>query len=209
MTKAEQAARGPLPVAPAIIYSLRKRPPAVFACGATLLLAAAVMAAWVVVGWLHLPQFNSAADRLFSTSAFADDDYAVAFVEYSYGGAILLASALSTATAILGFGVLGAWRGVRAWSLVIGAAVVAFGAKFLILGYISTIEVAHIVVSDRLWRQSKMQFDHLTPWRFTPWFHAFSVDGGILVIVTVVGSWTLLSLRASRRFYGDNPRQRA
>ncbi len=209
MTKAEQAARATASVAPAIIYPPRKRPPAVFACGAALLLAAAVMAAWALVGWLHLPQFNSAADRLFSTSAFADDDTAVALVEYSYGGAILLASALSAGTAILAVGVLGAWPRVRSWSLVIGAAVVAFSVKFLILGYISTVEVAHIGVSDRLWRQSRTQFDHLTPWRFTSWFHAFTVGGGILVIVTVVGSWTLLSLRASRRFYGGNPRQRA
>jgi hypothetical protein len=160
--------------------------------GSGLLLAAAVLVAWAAIGWAHIAQFNGGAERLFGTSAFADDDYAVALVELPYAGALLIASALAVATSIIGWAVLDRWRRARPAAIILGVVLIAFSIAVFLSGFIARIEVSDNGISDRLYRQSVHQFNGMTSWRLASWFHVFNTAAGAVTIVVVVASWYLL-----------------
>jgi hypothetical protein len=160
--------------------------------GSGLLLAAAVLVAWAGIGWAHIAQFNGGAERLFNTPAFADDDYAVALVELSYAGALLIASALAVVTSIIGWAVLDRWRRARAAAIILGVVLVAFSVVVFLLGFVAGIEVSDTGISDRLYQQSVRQFNGLTSWRLASWFHVFGTTAGVVTIVVVAASWYLL-----------------
>jgi hypothetical protein len=162
------------------------------AAGACLLLLAALLIAWTVVGWVHVGQFNGAAGRLFDGPDFADDDYASAYVEYAYAGRLLAADALAIITLIIGWAALRQWRRARTATVVLGIALLAFSVKVFLLGFIAGIQVPTIGISAGLFRASATRFNQLTPWRLTAWFHAVTLTTGVLVIVGIVASWYLL-----------------
>lgn len=162
-----------------------------------MLLLAALLMAWTVIGWMHIGQFNRAASRLFNAPDFADDDYASAYVEYAYAGTLLAADALAVITLIIGWAVLDRCRRARGATIVLGIALIAFSVKVFLLGFIAGIQVPTIGISDRLFRDSAHRFDDLTAWRLTSWFHAFTLATGVLAIGVVVASWYLLRASSS------------
>jgi len=163
-----------------------------------MLLLAALLMAWTVIGWARIGQFSSAAARLFNAPDFADDDYASAYVEYAYAGTLLAADVLAVVTLIIGWAVLDRWSRARGATIVLGVALIAFSGKVFFLGFITGIEVPAIGISDRLFRDSVHRFNYLTAWRLTSWFHAFTLATGVLAIVVVVASWHLLRNASSR-----------
>lgn len=162
------------------------------AAGISLLAVAALMAVWAVVGWVYIGQFNGAAERLFNTPAFADDDLAVTGVEFPYAGTILVASALAIVTAILGWAVLDRWWRARTPAFILGAVLTAFSVKVLLFNFIAAIEIPETGISDHLYRQSVRQFNALTAWKLSSWFQTFTVATGIIAIVLVVTACYLL-----------------
>jgi hypothetical protein len=95
----------------------------------------------------------SGAERLFTNPACADDDLAVAGVEFPYAGTVLVASAFAVATGILGWAVLDRWQRARLATFILGTVLIALSVKVLLLNFIAAIEVPDAGISDHLYRQ--------------------------------------------------------
>jgi hypothetical protein len=170
-----------------------------FAAGISLMLIAAVMAAWAAIGWAHVAQFDGAAERMFNTPAFADDDLAVAGVELPNAAALITASVLAIITAVIGWAVLDRWQRSRTAAIILGLGLTIFSIKVLLLDFIAGIEVPDTGISDHLDWQSVRQFNDLTSWRLASWFHVYTGASGIISIMLAVASCYLL--RKSGRTY--------
>jgi len=196
-----------LPAAPPLTEARRQPPPAVRIASIALLLAAAGLLTWSTIGWLHIDRFDHAADRLFTGVAFADDDYAVSIVEISYSWLLLGASALSVCAVLTSIGMLDLWRNARVLAALVGLALIAFSARFLLVDFLGRIEAPFTGVSRQQWLQSKMQFDELTHWRLTPWMHLLGIGVGSLAVIAVLACWAALARPASRSLYGRSARR--
>lgn len=162
------------------------------AAGISLLLEAVVLAVWAAIGWAHIGQFSGAAERLFNTPPFADDDLAVAIPEFSYAVTLVVASALAIITAAFGGATLDRWHRSRTAVIILAVVLIAFSVKVLLLNFIAGIEVPDTGISDHLYRQSVHQFNALTPWRSGLWFDTFSAASGVVSIVLAVAACYLV-----------------
>jgi hypothetical protein len=158
----------------------------------SLLLIAAVMAAWAAIGWAHVAQFDGGTERLFNTSAFADDDLAVAGIELPYAAALITASVLAIVSATIGWAVLDRWQRSRTAAIILGLGLTIFSIKVLLLDFIAGIEIPDTGISDHLYRQSVRQFNDLTSWRLASWFHVYTGASGIISIMLAVATCYLL-----------------
>jgi hypothetical protein len=160
--------------------------------GMSLLLLAVLLASWAAFGWSHVAQFNGAVERLFNTSAYADDDLAVGAPELSLAGVLAAASVLAVLTGALGWAVLDGWRRVRTATVILAVVLVAFSVKVLLLNFIAGIEVPDTGISDQLYWRSVRQLNELTAWRLASWFQAFTVATGVASIVVAIAACYLL-----------------
>lgn len=176
-----------------------RRTAEVRAAGAAWFLVAATFAAWSIVGWQHMPRFAAAIERVFNIPAFADDDYVVALTEYSFAGTMVICSALAFLAALVGLGLVRAWRTIRVWTAGIGLLVVVFTVKVLLPNFPAHIEAPRTGVSDQVWQPAESSLDQLTSWRLAGWYHSLSIATGMVAVITVAGTWYLLFADRARK----------